>query len=85
MYQVYVERNYSELSRNLLGEYSSLEEARAVAKKAIVENDELNYIIEETDGHFNSYGDLVTTVVEESQLSMQYWQFRALANITQIR
>ena len=66
MYQVYVERNYSELSRNLLGEYSSLEEARAVAKKAIVENDELNYIIEETDGHFNSYGDLVTTVVEES-------------------
>ena len=66
MYQVYVERNYSELSRNLLGEYSSLEEARAVAKKAVAENDELNYIIEETDGHFNSYGDLVTTVIEES-------------------
>lgn len=66
MYQVYVERNYSELSRNLLGEYSSLEDARAAAKKAISENDELNYIIEETDGHFNSYGDLVSTVVEES-------------------
>ncbi len=66
MYQVYVERNYSELSRNLLGEYSSLEDARAAAKKAVSENDELNYIIEETDGHFNSYGDLVTTVVEES-------------------
>ena len=66
MYQVYVERNYSELSRNLLGEYSSLDEARTVAKKAIAENDELNYIIEETDGHFNSYGDLVTTVIEES-------------------
>lgn len=66
MYHVYVERNYSELSRNLLGEYTSLEEARVVAKKAIAENLELNYIIEETDGHFNSYGDLVTTVVEES-------------------
>ena len=66
MYQVYVERNYSELSRNLLGEYSSLEDARAAAKKAVSANDELNYIIEETDGHFNSYGDLVTTVVEES-------------------
>ena len=66
MYQVYVERNYSELSRNLLGEYSSLEDARAAAKKAVSENDELKYIIEETDGHFNSYGDLVTTVVEES-------------------
>lgn len=66
MYHVYVERNYSELSRNLVGEYSSLEEARAVAKKTIAENPELNYIIEETDGHFNSYGDLVTTIVEES-------------------
>ena len=66
MFHVYVERNYSELSRNLLGEYMSLEEARTVAKKAISENSELNYIIEETDGHFNSYGDLVSTVVEES-------------------
>lgn len=66
MFHVYVERNYSELSRNLLGEYMSLEDARAVAKKAIAENSELNYIIEETDGHFNSYGDLVSTVVEES-------------------
>lgn len=66
MFHVYVERNYSELSRNLLGEYMSLEEARTVAKKAVAENSELNYIIEETDGHFNSYGDLVSTVVEES-------------------
>ena len=72
MYQVYVERNYSELSRNLLGEYSSLEDARAAAKKAIYENKCLEFsdlcfeIIEETDGHFNSYGDLVSTVVEES-------------------
>ena len=66
MFHVYTERNYSELSRTLVGEYQSLEEARAVAKKAIAENSELNYIIEETDGHFNSYGDLVSTVVEES-------------------
>ena len=66
MFHVYTERNYSELSRTLVGEYQSLEEARAIAKKAITENSELNYIIEETDGHFNSYGDLVSTVVEES-------------------
>ena len=66
MYHVYTERNYSELSRTLLGEYQSLEDARANAKKAVTANPELNYIIEETDGHFNSYGDLVSTVVEES-------------------
>ena len=66
MYHVYTERNYSELSRTLLGEYQSLEDARANAKKAVAANPELNYIIEETDGHFNSYGDLVSTVVEES-------------------
>ena len=66
MYHVYTERNYSELSRTLLGEYQSLEDARANAKKAVAANPELNYIIEETEGHFNSYGDLVSTVVEES-------------------
>lgn len=66
MYQVYVERNYSELSRTLIGEFPNLEDARACAKKAISEDSILNYIIEETDGHFNSYGDRVSTVVEES-------------------
>lgn len=66
MYHVFVERNYSELSRQNIGEFSSLEDARACAKKAIAENTELNYIIEETDGHFNSWGELVSTVVEES-------------------
>ena len=65
MYHVFVERNYSELSRQNIGEFSSLEEARSCAKKAIAANDELNYIIEETDGHFNSWGELVSTVVEE--------------------
>lgn len=66
MYHVFVERNYSELSRQNIGEFMSLEEARACAKKAISANGNLNYIIEETDGHFNSWGELVSTVVEES-------------------
>ena len=48
-----------------------MKNSEPIIKKMIIpviisENDELNYIIEETDGHFNSYGDLVTTVVEES-------------------
>ena len=41
MYQVYTEKNHSELSRSY------------------------NYIVEKTDGSFNSYGDLIATVVAE--------------------
>ncbi len=66
MYHVYTERNYSELSKSLIGEFMNFDEAMACAKKAIEEDSELNYIVEETDGHFNSYGELVSTVVAES-------------------
>lgn len=66
MYHVYTERNYSELSKSLIGEFMNLDEAMTCAKKAIEEDSELNYIVEETDGHFNSYGELVSTVVAES-------------------
>ncbi len=66
MYHVYTERDYSEFSRALIGEYTDLDEAKAVAEKAIKEDPELNYIILETDGHVNNYGDLITTVVAES-------------------
>lgn len=66
MYHVYTERNYSELSKSLIGEFMNLDEAMACAKKAIEADKELNYIVEETDGHFNSYGELVSTVVAES-------------------
>ena len=33
------------------------------AQEAIKGKEGLNYIIEQTDGSFNSYGDLITTVV----------------------
>ena len=66
MYHVYTERNYSELSKSLIGEFMNLDEAMACDKKAIEEDSELNYIVEETDGHFNSYGELVSTIVAES-------------------
>ncbi len=66
MYHVYTERDYSEFSRTLIGEYTDLDEAKSVAEKAIKEDSELNYIIMETDGHVNNYGDLITTVVAQS-------------------
>lgn len=66
MYHVYVERDYSEFSRALVGEYTDLDEAKAAAQKAIEAGDNLNYIIEETDGHVNNYGELITTVIAQS-------------------
>ena len=66
MYQVYTKKGGSDLTKTQVGEFSDLEEALDFAEKAIEGKLDLKYIIESTSGHFNSYGDLVSTVVEES-------------------
>jgi len=66
MYHVYTENDYSEFSKTLIGEFTDLEEAMNKARSAIENKPELRYIVEETDGHVNNYGELITTVVAES-------------------
>lgn len=66
MYHVYTEKNHSEFSRTLITETDDIEVAMEKAKKAIEGKDGYNYIIEKTDGSFDSYGDLIATVVAES-------------------
>lgn len=66
MYHVYTENDYSEFSKTLIGEFTDLEEAMEKARKSIENKPELHYIVEETDGHVNNYGELITTVVAES-------------------
>ncbi len=66
MYHVYTEKNRSELTRTLIGDFKDYDEAMDAAEKAIEGKPELNYIVEETDGHFNSYGELVAEVVARS-------------------
>ncbi len=63
MYQVYTEKNNSELTRVVICETDDFEEALEKAEKAVEGKDGLNYIIEKTDGSFNSYGDLIAEVV----------------------
>lgn len=48
-----------------IGEYYDIEKAQAKAKELKSKNSELTYKIEETSGGFNSYGELLTEVVEE--------------------
>jgi len=66
MYQVYVIDETAFNPKKLLGEFSSLDIARARAEKELTRDQDTKYIIEETTGHVDSYGELLTTVVEEN-------------------
>ena len=66
MYHGYTEKNRSDLTKTLIGDFKDYDEAMDAAEKAIEGHPELNYIVEETDGHFNSYGELVAEVVAKS-------------------
>lgn len=66
MYQVYTIKNGSDLTKTLIKELEDFEEALDCAEKAVENKPELKYIVEETSGHFNSYGDLEVTVVAKS-------------------
>jgi len=65
MYQVYTEKNHSEFSRTLVIETDDYETALEKARKAVEGKDGYNYVVEKTDGSFNSYGELIATVVAE--------------------
>ncbi len=66
MFQVYTEKDHSNLTKTMIDEFADLDEALECAKKAIEGKPNLRYIVEETTGRFNSYGELIATVVEES-------------------
>jgi len=63
MYQLFVEKETS-FSPDLAGEFSELEDAQKEAKKAKAEDSTITYTIEESNGTVNSYGDLLTKVIE---------------------
>ena len=65
MFQVYTAKDKSELSKNLIGEFKEYD-AMDCAEKAIEGHSDLRYIVEETNGCVDSYGELIATVVAES-------------------
>lgn len=67
MFQVFTERDYSEFSRKQIGEFQEFDAALEKAQKAIEGKEGLRYIIEKTDGHIDSYGNQIVTVVAESE------------------
>ncbi len=66
MFHVYTQKKGAELTKTLIKDFKDLEEAFDCAEKSIEGKPDLKYIIEETTGHFNSYGELLADIVAES-------------------
>ncbi|MCD8377300.1 MAG: hypothetical protein LUB59_00765 [Candidatus Gastranaerophilales bacterium] len=66
MFQVYTQEGNKELTKSIVGEFSDYDKAMDCAEKSIKGKPNLKYIVEETNGCFNSYGDLVSEVIAES-------------------
>lgn len=66
MYQLYVIDETAFDPKKLIGDFSNLDNVHARLKKEFEKNQDTKYIIEETTGHVDSYGELIATVVEEN-------------------
>ena len=64
MFLLYVEKEDA-FSEDLVGEYTNLEDARAKLEKIKAKGNIESYRIEEAAGGFNSYGERLTSIVEE--------------------
>lgn len=66
MYQVYIIDESAFDPKKLIGEFSDIDNAHTRLQKEFVKNAGTKYVIEQTTGHVNSYGELIATVVEEN-------------------
>jgi len=67
MFQVYTQEGNKELTKTLIGEFKDYDEAMDKAEAVVEGKPGLKFIVEETNGCFNSYGDLVATVIAEGE------------------
>ena len=63
MYQVYIDKP-SYFEPDMAGEFKDLQSAEAFAEKEKAEDSKVSYVIKETSGCFNSYGELIASVVK---------------------
>lgn len=66
MYHVYIKKETGFESKTLLGDFKDFEKASERVEKELAKNKDIKYVIEETGGDFDSYGELLSTVVEEN-------------------
>ena len=63
MYNVFVKKK-GQYNPDLAGEYSNINDAIKLANELKEKDPDVSYTIEETSGHFDSYGEPLTTVVK---------------------
>ncbi len=63
MYNVYVKKQGS-YNPDLMGEYSDINDAVKFANNLKEKDSSITYTIEETTGHFDSYGEPLTNIVK---------------------
>lgn len=66
MYHVYVIDERAFDSKKLIGDFSDIDNAHARLKKEFDKNKDTKYVIEQTTGHVDSYGELLATVIDEN-------------------
>ncbi|MBE7713794.1 MAG: hypothetical protein E7Z87_08620 [Cyanobacteria bacterium SIG26] len=69
MFQVYTSTDKSSLSKKFVGEFKDWDDAMDCAEQAIEGKAGLRYIVEETNGTVDSYGELIASVVAESDFN----------------
>lgn len=63
MYNVFVKKQNS-YNPDLMGEFSNINDAIKLANDLKEKDSTISYTIEETSGHFDSYGEPISTVVK---------------------
>ena len=63
MYNVFVKRQ-GQYNPDLMGEFSNINDAIKLAQDLKEKDSTITYTIEETTGHFDSYGEPLSTVVK---------------------
>ena len=63
MYNVFIKRK-GQYNPDLMGEFSNINDAIKLASDLKEKDPDITYTIEETTGHFDSYGEPLSTVVK---------------------
>ena len=62
MYNVFIKKQ-GQYNPDMVGEFSNINDAVALATNLKEEDETISYTIEETSGHFDSYGEPISTIV----------------------
>jgi len=66
MYQVYIKTDTGLDKKRLIGEFRDFEKAQEKIEAELAKNPDFKYVIEETNGSVDVYGNLIVDVVDEN-------------------